>query len=93
MKRKKKRKLRGPKKAEAWTKRNVWFGKDNDLTFTAFKTHKDLTDLRVRPSTNLYYSLIDLIMAPQIIKWNRSHLSPLQKRIAKKLRIPLKAYR
>ena len=94
MKRKKKRQLRGPdSKAEAWAKRNVWFGKDDDLTFTAFKTHKDLIDLRVRPSTNLYYSLIDLIMAPQIIKWNRSHLSPLQKRIAKKLRIPLKAYR
>ena len=94
MKRKKKRKLRGPdSKAETWAKRNVWFGKDDDLTFTAFRTHKDLIDLRVRPSTNLYYSLIDLIMAPHIIKWNRSHLSPLQKRIAKKLRIPLKAYR
>ena len=94
MKRKKKRKLRGPDpKAEAWAERNVWFGEDTDLTFTAFKTHIKLIKLRVNPSTNLYYSLIDLIMAPHIIKWNRTHLSPLQKRIAKKLRIPLKAYR
>jgi len=92
-KRKKKRKLRGPNsKAEAWAKRNVWFGKDTTATFLAFETHRDLIDLRVRPSTNLYYSLIDLIMAPHIIKWNRTHLSPAQKRIAKKLRIPLKAY-
>ena len=81
------------KKAEAWAKRNAWFGKDTTATFLAFKTHEDLVNLRVKPSINLYYSLIDLIMAPQIIKWNRSHLSPLQKRIAKKLRIPLKAYR
>jgi len=94
MKRKKKRKLIGPNsKAEAWAKRNVWFGKDTTATFLAFKTHRDLIDLRVRPSTNLYYSLIDLIMAPHIIKWNRAHLSPGQKKIAKKLRIPLKAYR
>ena len=90
----KKRQLRGPdSKAEAWAKRNVWFGKDTDLTFTAFKTHIKLIKLRVNPSTNLYYSLIDLIMAPHIIKWNRSHLSPLQKRIAKKFGVPLKAYR
>jgi len=80
------------KKAEAWAKRNVWFGKDNDLTFTAFRTHSKLIDLRVKPSINLYYSLIDLIMAPHIIKWKRRHLSPAQKRIARKLRIPLKAY-
>ena len=94
MKRKKKRKLRGPDpKAEAWAKRNVWFGEDTDLTFTAFETHIKLIKLRVNPSTNLYYSLIDLIMAPHIIKWNRSHLSPLQKRIAKKFGVPLKAYR
>ena len=81
------------KKAEAWAKRNVWFGEDTDLTFTAFKTHIKLIKLRVNPSTNLYYSLIDLIMAPHIIKWKRSHLSPLQKRIAKKFGVPLKAYR
>ena len=80
------------KKAEAWAKRNAWFGKDTTATFLAFETHEDLVNLRVRPSTNLYYSLIDLIMAPHIIKWNRSHLSPLQKRIAKKLGVPLKEY-
>jgi len=80
------------KKAEAWAKRNVWFGKDTTATLLAFETHEDLVNLRVRPSTNLYYSLIDLIMAPHIIKWNRTHLTPTQKRIAKKLRIPLKAY-
>jgi hypothetical protein len=94
MKRKKKRKLRGPDpKAEAWAKRNVWFGKDNDLTYRAFETHARLTKLRVNPRTKLYYSLIDLIMFPHIIKWKGGHLSPLQKRIAKKLGVPLKAYR
>ena len=80
------------KKAEAWAKRNVWFGKDRTATFLAFETHEDLVNLRVRPSTNLYYSLIDLIMAPHIIKWERRHLSPAQKRIARKLGIPLKEY-
>ena len=99
MKRKKKRKLRGPDpKAEAWAKRNVWFGKDNDLTYRAFETHTQLTKLRVNPSTKLYYSLIDLIMFPYIIKkrkWreNNAILTAPQKRIAKQLNIPLKAYR
>ena len=105
MKRKKKIKLRGPdSKAETWAKRNVWFGKDNDLTYRAFETHAQLTKLRVNPRTKLYYSLIDLIMFPYIIKkrkWRRNHsiLTPLQRRIAKQLDVPLiaqqvrKAYR
>ena len=95
----KKRQLRGPdSKAEAWAKRNVWFGKDNDLTYRAFETHAQLTKLRVNPRTKLYYSLIDLIMFPYIIKkrkWRRNHsiLTPLQRRIAKQVGVPLKAYR
>ena len=80
------------KKAEAWAKRNAWFGKDTTTTLLAFKTHDDLVNLRVRPSTNLYYSLIDMIMEPHLIKWNRTHLSPAQKRIARELGIPLKSY-
>ena len=95
MKRKKKRRLSDP---EAWAKRNVWFGKDKDLTFRAFETHAQLIKLRVNPRTKLYYSLIDLIMFPYIIKkrkWRRNHsiLTPLQRRIAKQVGVPLKAYR
>ena len=86
------------KKAEKWAKRNVWFGKDNDLTYRAFDTHTQLIKLRVNPRTKLYYSLIDLIMFPYIIKkrkWRRNHsiLTPLQRRIAKQVGVPLKAYR
>ena len=88
----------GNKKAEGWAKRNVWFGKDNDLTYRAFETHAQLIKLRVNPRTKLYYSLIDLIMFPYIIKkrkWRRNHsiLTPLQRRIAKQVGVPLKAYR
>ena len=88
----------GNNKAEAWAKRNVWFGKDNNLTYRAFETHAQLIKLRVNPRTKLYYSLIDLIMFPYIIKkrkWrgNKSILTAPQRRIAKQLHIPLKAYR
>ena len=65
MKRKKKRRLSAP---EAWAKRNAWFGKDSDLTYRAFDTHTQLIKLGVNPRTKLYYSLIDLIMFPYIIK-------------------------
>jgi len=80
------------KKAEAWAKRNVWFGKDNTATFLSFETHDKLIDLGIRPNTNLYYSLIDLIMEPHLIKWKRRHLSPAQKRIARKLGVSFKEY-
>jgi len=95
MKRKKKRRLSDP---EAWAKRNAWFGKDSDLTYRAFETHTQLTKLRVNPSTKLYYSLIDLIMFPYLIKkrkWRGNYfvLTATQRRIAKQLKVPLKAYR
>ena len=86
------------KKAKEWAKRNAWFGNDNDLTYRAFDTHTQLIKLGVNPRTKLYYSLIDLIMFPYIIKkrkWRRNHsiLTPLQRRIAKQVGVPLKAYR
>jgi len=80
------------KKAEAWASRNEWMGKDRNATFLAFETHDKLIDLGIRPNTNLYYSLIDLIMEPHLIKWKRRHLSLTQKRIARKLGVPLKEY-
>ena len=32
-------------KAEAWSEKNTWFGKDNAMTYTAFDLHKTLTEV------------------------------------------------
>ena len=47
-------------KAEAWSERNSWFGKDNAMTYTAFDLHKTLTEVEgYDPSSDEYYAEID----------------------------------
>ena len=98
----KKVKFKADPKAEKWANRNYWFGTNNTLTFLAFDVHKDLIKLKVNPRSNLYYNLIDMIMglhASKSVKLreiykNRTtiRLTASQIAIAKKLKVPLKAY-
>jgi len=47
-------------KAEAWSEKNSWFGKDNAMTYTAFDLHKTLTEVEgYDPSSDEYYAEID----------------------------------
>ena len=47
-------------KAEAWSEKNPWFGKDNAMTYTAFDLHKQLTENEgYDPSSDEYYAEID----------------------------------
>jgi hypothetical protein len=46
-------------KAEAWSEKNTWFGKDTAMTYTAFDLHQKLTDEGFDPSSDEYYSEID----------------------------------
>ena len=47
-------------KAEAWSEKNTWFGKDNAMTYTAFDLHKTLTEIEgYDPSSDEYYAEID----------------------------------
>ena len=47
-------------KAEAWSDKNTWFGKDTAMTYTAFDLHKTLTETEgYDPSSDEYYAEID----------------------------------
>jgi len=47
-------------KAEAWSEKNSWFGKDTAMTYTAFDLHKTLTESEgYDPSSDEYYAEID----------------------------------
>ena len=47
-------------KAEAWSEKNTWFGKDTAMTYTAFDLHKTLTESEgYDPSSDEYYAEID----------------------------------
>ena len=46
-------------KAEAWSEKNTWFGKDTAMTYTAFDLHQKLTDQGYDPSSDEYYAEID----------------------------------
>ena len=47
-------------KAEAWSEKNSWFGKDTAMTYTAFDLHKTLTENEgYDPSSDEYYAEID----------------------------------
>ena len=98
----KKVKFKADPKAEKWANRNYWFGTNNTLTFLAFDVHKDLIKLKVNPRSNLYYNLIDMIIglhASKSVKLKKIYknkttirLTAPQIAIAKKLKVPLKAY-
>ena len=47
-------------KAEAWSEKNTWFGKDTAMTYTAFDLHKTLTETEgYDPTSDEYYAEID----------------------------------
>ena len=46
-------------KAEAWSEKNTWFGKDTAMTYTAFDLHQKITDEGYDPSSDEYYAEID----------------------------------
>ena len=47
-------------KAEAWSEKNTWFGKDTAMTYTAFDLHKTLTEAEgYDPTSDEYYAEID----------------------------------
>ena len=47
-------------KAEAWSSKNSWFGKDNAMTYTAFDIHKKLTEEEgYDPTSDEYYQEVD----------------------------------
>ena len=47
-------------KDEAWSEKNLWFGQDTAMTYTAFDLHKKLTESEgFDPSSDEYYSEID----------------------------------
>ena len=46
-------------KAEAWSEKNTWFGKDTAMTYTAFDLHQKITDEGFDPSSDEYYADID----------------------------------
>ena len=51
---------RSDPQAEAWASRNIWFGSDRPMTFTAFEIHKDLVDKEgFDPNSDEYYAEVD----------------------------------
>ena len=98
----KKVKFKKDPKAQKWAKRNHWFGTNKKLTYLAFETHESLINLKINPRSDLYYSLIDMIMglhASKSVKLRKIYknrttirLTASQIAIAKKLKVPLKAY-
>jgi hypothetical protein len=48
------------KKAEAWAKKNPWFGRNNKMTDAAFKIHDDLVNKeKIDANTDKYYDELD----------------------------------
>ena len=46
-------------KAEDWTEKNEWFGKDEPMTLTSFSIHRKLVEKGLDPSSDEYYNEID----------------------------------
>lgn len=46
-------------KAEAWASRNLWFGKDEEMTSLAYGLHQKLVNSGVDPTSDDYYQQID----------------------------------
>tara|TARA_R110000782_G_scaffold11708_2_gene35298 strand:- start:328 stop:636 length:309 start_codon:yes stop_codon:yes gene_type:complete len=90
------------KKAKTWAENNKWFGKKKSLTLAALYFHEQLVDMNVNPRSKRYYDLINLIMEPYVSKKIIFKSKPKRRRtvkltltqidIARKLRVPLKAY-
>jgi hypothetical protein len=49
-------------KAESWAENNKWFGEDEPMTLTSFSIHRKLVEEGFDPSSDDYYSEIDIRM-------------------------------
>lgn len=58
-------------RAEAWRKKNPWFGTDNRLTALALAVHDMLLRDNVEVDSLKYYTLIDAHIRPSVSKWER----------------------
>jgi len=66
-------------KAEAWAKRNSWFGDDQAMTFAAFGIHKELVEQGVDPTSDNYYAKVDALMSENFPhKFSKEQAAPVQ---------------
>jgi len=66
-------------KAEAWAKKNEWFGDDQAMTFAAFGIHKELVEGGIDPTSNTYYSEVDRLMRDNFPhKFSEEQAAPVQ---------------
>ena len=67
-------------KAEAWSEKNTWFGKDTAMTYTAFDLHQKITDEGYDPSSDEYYAEIDKRIRLEFPhKFDKSKSKPVSK--------------
>lgn len=70
-------------KAEAWAKRNEWFGDDQAMTFAAFGIHKELVEQGVDPTSDEYYQMVDNKMRDNFPhKFSQEQSAPAQQVVA-----------
>ena len=66
-------------KAEAWAKKNDWFGDDQAMTFAAFGVHKELVEQGVDPTSDEYYQMVDNKMRDNFPhKFSQEQSAPVQ---------------
>ena len=66
-------------KAEAWAKKNEWFGDDQAMTFAAFGIHKELVEQGVDPTSDEYYQMVDNKMRDNFPhKFSQEQSAPVQ---------------
>ena len=66
-------------KAEAWAKKNEWFGDDQAMTFAAFGIHKELVEGGVDPTSDIYYNEVDRLMRDNFPhKFSEEQAAPVQ---------------
>jgi len=64
--------------AEDWAEKNEWFGKDEPMTLTAFSIHRNLIEEGVDPSSNSYYSELDIRLRKNFPHKFEQQVSPTQ---------------
>ena len=66
-------------KAEAWAKKNEWFGDDQAMTFAAVGVHKELVEQGVDPTSDEYYQMVDNKMRDNFPhKFSQEQSAPVQ---------------
>ena len=66
-------------KAEAWAKKNEWFGDDQAMSIAAFGVHKELVEQGVDPTSDEYYQMVDNKMRDNFPhKFSQEQSAPVQ---------------